>query len=140
LTSIADELRRAVAARAGGRCEYCHLPQAGQVATFPVDHVEPRTRGGLTVLDNLALSCPHCNAHKWTFTEGTDVDGHAVPIFNPRTDRWAEHFEWSAADPVFLMGKTPTGRATLGRLKMNADMMLITRRLLIELRIPLTPR
>jgi hypothetical protein len=51
-------MRAAVVARAGQRCEYCHLPTRGQVATFPVDHLIARNEGGLTALDNLALEVP----------------------------------------------------------------------------------
>lgn len=39
MTAFSDEVRDAVVSRAGGRCEYCHLPTRGQVATFPIDHV-----------------------------------------------------------------------------------------------------
>jgi 5-methylcytosine-specific restriction endonuclease McrA len=56
MTLFSDEVRDAVVARAGARCEYCHLPTRGQVATFPIDHVLPRSRGGETILDNLALA------------------------------------------------------------------------------------
>ncbi len=62
MTVFSDAMRDAVVARAGGCCEYCHLPTRGQVATFPIDHVLPRSSGGETILDNLALACPHCNA------------------------------------------------------------------------------
>src|SRR5205823_5397281 len=93
--SAFSEVRRAeVAGRAGHRCEYCHLPTRGQVATFPIDHVIPRGRGGATDLDNLALTCPHCNAHKWTAVEGPDPDtGETVRFFHPRQDTWTDHFE-----------------------------------------------
>lgn len=43
--------RRALFARDGGRCVYC-----GGVATS-VDHVIPRSRGGLHVWDNVVASC-----------------------------------------------------------------------------------
>jgi len=35
--SMPAEMRRAVIARAGNRCEYCGLAQAGQEATFHVE-------------------------------------------------------------------------------------------------------
>ncbi|MGH7168835.1 MAG: HNH endonuclease [Gemmataceae bacterium] len=72
MTAFSDEVRDAVVGRAGGRCEYCHLPTRGQVATFPIDHVQRRGSGGETILENLALACPLCNAHKWAHTTGTD--------------------------------------------------------------------
>jgi 5-methylcytosine-specific restriction endonuclease McrA len=61
MTLFSDEMRDAVVARADGRCEYCHLLTRGQVATFPIDQVLPRSSGGETILDNLALACPHWN-------------------------------------------------------------------------------
>jgi 5-methylcytosine-specific restriction endonuclease McrA len=95
--SAFSEVRRAqVNERAGFRCEYCHLPTRGQVATFPIDHITPRAAGGTNELDNLALTCPHCNAHKWTASDAPDpVTGARVPLFNPRADAWAAHFAWS---------------------------------------------
>lgn len=47
--------RRALFARDGGRCMYC-----GAVATS-VDHVIPRSRGGLHAWDNVVASCRRCN-------------------------------------------------------------------------------
>jgi len=131
MTVFSDEVRAAVIARAGGRCEYSHLSTAGQVATFPIDHVVPRSSGGLTVLDNLALACPHCNAHKWVYTSATDpVSGAFVPLFNPRTQLWSDHFQWSSRDSGVLEGKTPCGRATIALLQINDPDMLAIRQLL----------
>lgn len=42
--------RRAVVARAKRRCEYCGLAQAGQIASFHIDHVIPVVEGGPTHL------------------------------------------------------------------------------------------
>ena len=42
MSDIPAALRQDVLLRAGNRCEYCGLSQAGQEATFHVDHVEPR--------------------------------------------------------------------------------------------------
>lgn len=132
--SAFSEVRRAqVADRAGHRCEYCHLPTRGQVATFPLDHIVPRSAGGTTDLTNLALTCPHCNAHKWTAADGTDPEtGDAVPLFNPRSDNWSEHFAWSADRPGELIGLTGTGRATIAHLRINAADMITLRVLLAE--------
>ncbi len=52
---IGQPLRRQVAARAGGRCEYCHLPVWALLAGCEVDHVISRKHGGQTVSANLAL-------------------------------------------------------------------------------------
>jgi hypothetical protein len=134
VTLFSDAIRTAVVARAGDRCEYCCLPTRGQVATFPIDHVLPRTGGGSESLDNLALACPHCNAQKWAYTDGTDSDtGEPSRLFNPRIDAWEEHFHWSAAEWGILEGLTPTGRTTVSRLQMNAPDLVAVRRLLAAL-------
>lgn len=134
MSAFSDVLRARVNARAGDRCEYCHLPTRGQVATFPIDHVIPRSQGGANDDTNLALGCPHCNAHKWTAAAGPDPDtGRVVLFFHPRIDTWADHFAWSVADPGILFGRTPIGRATVLGLRINDPDMVQLRKLLAEL-------
>ncbi len=134
MTAISDEVRAAVADRAGDRCEYCHMPTRGQVATFPIDHILPRSSGGETVLDNLALACPHCNAHKWAHTTGIDaMSGTSEPLFHPRRDFWPVHFQWSDVDFGALEGMTASGRATIARLQINDPDMVTIRQLLARL-------
>ena len=92
-----DPFRAAVVRRAGNRCEYCQLPAQLQVGGFEVDHIVPRSRGGQTDWANVALACPHCNARKWAHVEGEDpASGQQVALFNPRTQRWEDHFQWAA--------------------------------------------
>jgi hypothetical protein len=126
--SAFSPVRRAeVVARAGRRCEYCHLPTRGQVATFPIDHITPRHAGGTTAMDNLALACPHCNAHKWTAAEQPDPKtGESVCLFHPRRDAWEEHFEWVGVGVL-------SGRTTVAALHVNAADMVELRSLLAEL-------
>jgi HNH endonuclease len=122
--------RQAVFARARGRCEYCHTPDGFVPGSFAVEHIVPRSKGGRTRLDNLALSCPACNGHKYNKVEGADpLNRTLVPLFNPRKQRWAEHFVWSD-DFTLLVGLTPTGRATVATLQMNQQKMVNLRRLL----------
>ena len=59
MTAIAEAVRAAVVQRAGNRCEYCHIPATAQVGRFPIDHITPRTRGGKTLMANLAFACHH---------------------------------------------------------------------------------
>ena len=40
------ETLRLVSTRAGDRCEYCRMHQSLQGATFHVEHIVPRSRGG----------------------------------------------------------------------------------------------
>jgi 5-methylcytosine-specific restriction endonuclease McrA len=50
-------LERLVRQRAGGRCEYCRLPQAESRVPFEIDHIIARKHGGRTTASNLAISC-----------------------------------------------------------------------------------
>ncbi len=50
--------RRTVFARDGHRCQYCGLPAES------IDHVVPRSRGGLHVWDNVVAACRRCNTRK----------------------------------------------------------------------------
>jgi HNH endonuclease len=110
------------------------LPTRGQVATFPIDHIEPRVAGGTTDIENLALTCPHCNAFKWTAVESTDPEsGETVPLFHPRQQFWDDHFVWPATRLGELIGRTPIGRATIEALRINDVDMIELRLLLIEL-------
>lgn len=134
---ISRARREAVIQRAGHRCEYCQLSAQLQVGGFEIDHILPRSRGGLTALTNLALACPHCNAHKWAHIDGEDPESsQLVPLFHPRTHLWEEHFQWSEQNPFELMGMSAQGRATVSRLQMNHPDLVSIRRLLAELGLP----
>lgn len=136
MSAFSDVRRAEVVVRAGHRCEYCHLPTRGQVATFPIDHVIPRGGGGTNGLDNLALTCPHRNAHKWTETSLPDpATGEPARLFHPRQDHWSDHFEWSAHQPGELVGRTAVGRATVAGLRINDPDMIALRLLLAELKL-----
>ena len=112
--------------RAGGRCEYCRVWDGADVVPFHVEHITPRQHGGPTTLDNLAWACNRCNAHKGPNLTGIDpASGTIVPLFNPRLQRWDDHFSLSPGGIV--SGKTPVGIVTAGLLKMNDDLRLILR-------------
>ena len=104
--------------RAGGRCEYCHLPEAAADAPFHVEHVRAKQHGGGDDEANLALACDRCNLHKGPNITAFDPDTDAVVLlFHPRRDRWQDHFRF---DGPALVGLTPTGRAAVRLLNMNA--------------------
>jgi 5-methylcytosine-specific restriction endonuclease McrA len=50
--------RRTVFARDGHRCQYCGS------AAESIDHVVPRSRGGLHAWDNVVAACRRCNTRK----------------------------------------------------------------------------
>ena len=95
MSDISPALRAEVVLRAGHRCEYCRLSELGQEATFHIDHVVRRAAGGPGTAENLALACVSCSLRKWANQTAADPDtGAEAPLFNPRTQRWAEHFRW----------------------------------------------
>lgn len=123
--SVPAALSRAVVRRAGNRCEYCGLSQAGQEAQFHVDDVEPVASGGLTVSENLALACVSCSLRKGARVELVDPKtGKLAAVFNPRRQRWSDHFEWRGSR---VFGKTPVGRAAVVGLKLNRALALAIR-------------
>jgi HNH endonuclease len=123
--------RRVVRERAHDHCEYCRIPGRFATQTFTVEHIAPRAAGGATVLGNLAWACFGCNAHKHTATHGTDPGTtEDVALFHPRQQRWSEHFAWSA-DLVHVVGKTPSGRATIDVLHLNRAGLVNLRRVLV---------
>lgn len=84
MSAFSPSMRAKVVERAGHRCEYCRLPTRGQVATFPIDHVVPKSTGGTNDDRNLALWCPHCNAQKWKTADAVDpITQTTAPYFNP---------------------------------------------------------
>jgi len=136
MSVLSGSFRDAVVRRAGKRCEDCQLPGQLQVGGFEIDHVLPRLRGGQTDLANTALACPHCNARKWAHIDGEDPEsGQRVTLFHPRTQRWEEHFQWSAQHPFEIVGTSGHGRATISRLQMNHPDLVSMRRLLAALGI-----
>lgn len=126
MTDLPAAVRDVVTLRAGGRCEYCRLSQVGQEATFHLDHVHPRAAGGPTTADNLAVACVSCSLHKSAKLVAVDPDtGDSVPLFNPRSQRWSDHFRWDGETAV---GLTPTGRATALALDVNRPFILAIRK------------
>jgi hypothetical protein len=129
--SISQALRREVRTRAGGRCEYCLMPESVLLAGCEVDHIISRKHGGITDGSNLALSCARCNRAK-----GTDVGsvspggGVFTRLFNPRIDGWPEHF---AFDGARIAGRTEVGEVTARLLRFNEDERVLERSLLQSL-------
>ena len=136
MSESSGALRSTIIERAHNRCEYCQLPAYLQVGGFEIDHIEPRSRGGQTHLSNLALACPNCNAHKWSHIDGEDSEsGQTVLLFNPRRQKWSDHFAWSEQNSYEIVGISSQGRATVSRLQMNHPDLVRIRHLLAELDI-----
>lgn len=124
-----------VADRAAHRCEYGRVPEAIFNFPFEVEHILPPGRGGSNDESNLALSCRCCNVFKSDWLEAVDTPtGLAAPLFNPRVNRWEDHF---AADHVSgkLTGLSLIGRVTIELLRMNGDPQVAARRHWMRLRL-----
>lgn len=125
------QLRGRVRRRAHDRYEYCRMPQTATVLPHEADHIRSQKHGGPSTLDNLCWACAWCNSFK-----GTDIAAHLpgsaeiVPLYNPRTDAWDEHFFWESA---VLRGKTPCGAATIELLRINQPERVAHRQLLFQL-------
>ncbi|MBN1395043.1 MAG: HNH endonuclease [Pirellulales bacterium] len=102
------------------------MPQAAvPFAPFHIEHVIARQHGGDDDPSNLALACDRCNLYKGPNLTSIDPVTHqVVSLFNPRKDSWSDHFRW---DKLRIIGKTPTGRATVRLLNMNAKRRLQVR-------------
>lgn len=119
-----NALKQLVYEHARGCCEYCQTCEANSGQTMQVDHSDPQDGDGL---ENLCLSCWNCNSSKHKATVVTDTEtGEGVPLFNPRTQVWSDHFAWMDSG-IRVRGLSPVGRATITRLKMNRPTMVIAR-------------
>jgi hypothetical protein len=108
-----------LAEQANGCCEYCMTPEAFSPNPFSVEHIIPRSRRGGERRSNLAFACVGCNNFKYTFVEARDPSsGRMSPLFSPRTQRWTDQFAWDDSF-IRIVGLTPVGRATVGRLQLN---------------------
>jgi len=124
---VSSRITALVAARAGQRCEYCRTPHAITAQAFHADHIQPTSRGGKTLLENLCFACPHCNLHKGDQIKALDArTRRPVALFNPRTQLWDDHFRWSV-DYQRLIGRTATGRATVMALDLNTPVLMRAR-------------
>ncbi len=129
MTYIPEALRRTVIDRAKSCCEYCLMPQASKLFTFEVDHIIAEKHRGKTQADNLCLSCLDCNRCKGSDFATFDPDsGDIALLFNPRQDRWTDHFRLNGAEIEPL---TPQGRVTVFLLHLNDEARLNERAALI---------
>ena len=114
---ISAELRRRVIRRARRFCEYCLIHEEDTFFGCEVDHIISVKHGGPTIEENLALACFSCNRDKGTDI-GSLVHDRFTRFFNPRTDRWFDHFEL-APDGVRINPLSEIGMATVRILGFN---------------------
>jgi 5-methylcytosine-specific restriction endonuclease McrA len=134
LSAIPRKLRAEVFTRDSGRCRYCGLSQIGQASVFHINHVIPRSRGGITDLTNLVLQCPFCSLHKSNKISAIDpVSSKDESLFHPLLHAWSDHF--LLKEDGTITGLTPTGRATVGALCMNDPLPRLAPSIQLRLRI-----
>jgi hypothetical protein len=132
MTPSASTLRQRIVEQAQYRCGYCLTQEVVSGIPLTLEHIIPKAEGGQDVEENLWLSCRLCNEAKGILTEAVDPEtGATVPLFNPRTQAWAEHFTWSE-DGTRIIGQTPTGRATVVALSLNSELRVLARAIWVE--------
>jgi len=115
------------------RCSYCRNSELITGLPLEVEHIIPPMRGGKSVLSNLCLACRRCNVFKTDQIEAVDeTTGKKVSLFNPRTQRWQEHFKWNL-NGFEVIGITPCGRATVKALQMNNEHAVAARQFWITM-------
>ncbi|MCG2769183.1 MAG: HNH endonuclease [Anaerolineae bacterium] len=96
-----------------------------------VDHIIPLAAGSASDIENLCLACYRCNEFKSARLDAPDpVSGDMIPLFNPHTQAWHDHFTWSE-DGLRVVGRTACGRATIEALRLNDDWLVRARRIWI---------
>lgn len=128
-SSITPSLRRLVADRANRLCEYCLIHEEDTFLGCEVDHIISRKHGGESEASNLAYACVFCNRYKGTDLGSIVVDSQEiVRFFNPRLDRWYEHFELETLE---IVPKTEIGEVTGRILRFNNRERLLEREALV---------
>jgi hypothetical protein len=104
---ISSELRQTVADRAKQLCEYCLIAEADTFYGCEVDHIISLKHGGSSEPENLAYACALCNRAKGSDVGSISASGEFTRFFNPRTDRWAQHFrlEQATISPLTEIGE-----------------------------------
>ena len=125
---VPAESRRIVAERANYLCEYCLVHEDDRGFGCQIDHIISEKHGGRTDVSNLAYACAPCNRAK-----GSNVGSIAEPtglltrLYNPRTDKWHQHFK---LDGLRIVGVSEIGEVTVKTLRLNHDDRLLEREIL----------
>ena len=125
---ISAELRLTVADRAKQLCEDCLIAEADSFYGCEVDHIISLKHGGSSHPNNLAYACALCNRSKGSDVGSIAMSGEFTRFFNPRRDRWAEHFrlEGATIQPLTAIGEVTArifGFNESGRLHEREEMI-----------------
>ena len=117
-------IRQLVTDRAYGCCEYCMSQEKFSSQSFSLEHIYPKIFGGDDDLSNLALACQGCNNFKFTKIKILDKETNSeIFLFNPRQDKWQEHFGWNENFTV-IIALTTVGKVTINELQLNRDNLM----------------
>lgn len=129
-TYIPSELRRLVVERANSVCEYCLIHEDDTYFGCQIDHIISEKHDGVTEASNLAYACTFCNRHKGSDIASIDPEtGSLVRLFNPRLDRWRDHFHLQGVE---ILPLSAVGRVTTRILNLNHAERLLERQALQE--------
>lgn len=82
---LSKQLKKTVAERANHCCEYCFSQARFATQSFSIEHIKPLSKNGKTTLNNLALTCQGCNAHKYNKITAYDlITQKTVTLYHPR--------------------------------------------------------
>jgi len=127
---ISAELRQTIIDRAKRMCEYCLITEADTFYGCEVDHIISLKHDGTSDVGNLAYACALCNRAKGTDIGSVSTSGEFTRFFNPRTDRWSEHFRIEGAT---ILPLTPIGEVTARILGFNESARIHERNELMRL-------
>ncbi len=124
---ISEEVKARVRRDAKEQCGYCRSLQRYVLGLLEIEHITPKAFAGTDDEENLWLACRLCNSYKGIQTQAKDpITGTTVLLFNPRQQKWTEHFTWTE-DGAYIEGITPCGRATVEALQLNNKIAVAVR-------------
>ena len=124
---VSAVLRRLVADRAAHICEYCLIHEDDTFFGCEVEHIISEKHGGSTSEENLAYACVFCNRFKGSNIASFSRGGQLCRLFNPRIDRWSDHFR---LEQLTIVPLTEIGEATERILNLNHPDRLLEREVL----------
>ena len=109
-------LERQVRQRAGGRCEYCRLPQAASGVPFELDHITARSIGPYGSRQPRGELHGYCNGYKGPNLAAETRDRQSHAALPSATTQMGHHFQYEGST---LIGRTAIGRTTIEVLRIN---------------------
>lgn len=129
---VSESLRTKVENRANEICEYCLITIEDTYFGGEIDHIISLKHRGQTEFENLALACQPCNRSKGSDLGSlSEYSKFLVRFFNPRTDKWSEHFRLNPNGEIEFL--TEIGEVTAMILGFNNQERIAERKGLIEI-------